>query len=133
MTSLTFKHAELQSLLQEAEARWPHGIRRRYHVCDPAGFWLVGDEGVYLLHNGVVGDQKASVVYAAECNPKIMCFDAWWNVKHATFGGDDGVDFIEADYIRNAVAAGSDLIIKMSPDSFEVIYTPRADKAGRQT
>ncbi len=129
MTALTFRHADLARLLAEAESHWPRGIRQRYCTADPAGFWLVGDEGVYLMHNGVVGEENASVVYAVECNPKTMALDDWWNVERATFGPDDGVDFIEAPHIRHAAATGADLVISMSPDSFEISYAPPLARA----
>lgn len=44
---LTFPADKLRELLTAAESRWPLGLRPRWGVVDPAGFWLVGDQGVY--------------------------------------------------------------------------------------
>ena len=76
------------------------------------GFWLVGDQGVYLMHNTKDGihhkklkkDDKRLVVYADECNPDKMEFDAWWEAKRNSFGGDDGVEFIDLDSVENLAA-----------------------------
>jgi hypothetical protein len=60
---------------------------------DPPGFWLVGYEGVYLMHNGKAPDGKQLVVYTRECNPTSMPFDDWWSVKESS--GDDGCESSE--------------------------------------
>ncbi len=62
------------------------------------GLTLVGDEGVYLMSNGIPGLTKANdhheVVYAEGCNPEVDEFDDWWSFKQRTFGGDDGSDVL---------------------------------------
>jgi hypothetical protein len=71
---------------------------------DTAGVWLVGDQGVYLMSNGTPHlprdennpDERSLVCYADECNPETLDFENWWENKRASFGGDDGADFIEA-------------------------------------
>lgn len=118
---LTFPHAQLERLLAVAEAGWPNGVRERYFEKDPPGFWLVGDQGVYLMSNAELADgEKPVVVYADECNPERLPFDEWYDNKQASFGGDDGVEFIEADVIRNAVADGSPLLVDFTPNEFVV-------------
>ena len=125
---LTFKNDALKVLLADAQAKWPNGTRASYGQEDnpPKGFWIVGDEGVYLMHNGRGAegseDTKAVVAYAAECNPKAMEFDDWWANKRATFGGDDGVDFIEPDFILDCIAKGRDLHVHFTADSMEFHY-----------
>ncbi len=66
------------------------------------GLWLVGDEGVYLMDNcvhhlpkGAGGSGRFFVVYADQVDPGKMPFDDWWANKNDSFGGYDGVEFIE--------------------------------------
>lgn len=69
------------------------------------GLWLVGDHGVYLCSNGKLAEgQKPLVSYAEECNPHVN--NDWWDIKRATFGGDDGVDFLSATSLE-ALFAGT--------------------------
>ncbi len=111
---LTFPAEKLRELLAAAETRWPLGLRPLWGAKNPAGFWLVGDQGVYLMHNGKATEDKQIVVYAEECNPDTMPFDDWWHAKRASFGGDDGCEFIDANVVRDAVAANSPLIFEFT-------------------
>lgn len=51
------------------------GFRNPYYGTRPGegekpGLWLVGDQGVYIMSNGKLGEgQKALVIYSAECHP----------------------------------------------------------------
>lgn len=129
MSILTFTHANLSRLFGEAILLWPNGTRPSYGQAEPAptGYWLVGDEGVYLMHNANGQSNPATVIYAEECNPVTMAFDDWWDTKHETFGGDDGVEYLEPELIQTAVEGGYDLTIKFSPDQFElVLKKPKA-------
>ena len=68
------------------------------------GLWLVGDHGVYLMSNGILAEgTKPLVVYAEECDPNRS--DDWFEVKRSTFGGDDGVDFIDAEGLEAMMVA----------------------------
>lgn len=68
------------------------------------GLWLVGDHGVYLCSNGKLSDgARPLVVYAEECNPDTC--DDWFEVKRRTFGGDDGVEFLDAAQLEAMMAA----------------------------
>ncbi|NTF72743.1 DUF3085 domain-containing protein [Rhizobium rhizogenes] len=68
------------------------------------GLWLVGDHGVYLMSNGKLPEgAKPLVIYAEECDPRIH--DDWFEVKRRTFGGDDGVDFTDAEQLEAMMAA----------------------------
>ncbi|MBX4962664.1 DUF3085 domain-containing protein [Rhizobium binae] len=68
------------------------------------GLWLVGDHGVYLLSNGKLAEgAKPLVAYAEECDPHKN--DDWFEVKRQTFGGDDGVDFLDARGLEALIAA----------------------------
>lgn len=91
--------------------------------CDEQpGVWLVGDHGVYLCSNSKLPDgEKPLVAYALECDPRTN--DDWFEVKRKTFGGDDGVEFIDADQLEVMIAATSNarhLGITFQPDSMEL-------------
>jgi hypothetical protein len=64
----------------------------------PAGLWLVGDQGIYLMSNAPFEQTKADladkdlkhVCYAQQCDPTQKGVDDWYDVKRVAFGGDDG-------------------------------------------
>ena len=61
---------------------------------DQPGFWLVGDQGVYIMSNGKLDEgQNPLVVYSTECHPQGN--PDWWDYKRRNFGRDDGVEFID--------------------------------------
>ncbi|UVK49749.1 DUF3085 domain-containing protein (plasmid) [Mesorhizobium sp. AR02] len=84
-----------------ADAAANGGFRNPYYGTKPGegerpGLWLVGDEGVYLLSNGKLAEgARALVVYSEQCHP--VGNPDWWDYKRRHFGGDDGIEFIEAD------------------------------------
>lgn len=84
-----------------ADAAANGGFRNPYHGTRPGGgekpgLWLVGDEGVYVMSNGELAEgRQALVTYAEQCHPKGDI--DWWDYKRRHFGGDDGVEFIEAE------------------------------------
>lgn len=106
------------------------------------GFWLVGDQGVYLMPNTHDGKYHGAhidnpgvkhekiCVYAEECNPQKVDFDTWWENKRASFGGDDGVEFIELATIESLIVkarkspSAAYLVIDIKPKqfSFSVAY-----------
>lgn len=62
------------------------------------------DEGVYLLSNGrLVEGQRALVSYAEECDPKTN--PDYWHYKRQHFGGDDGIEFLDAVELERLMAA----------------------------
>ena len=83
-----------------ADAATNGGFRSPYYGTRPAkgerpGLWLVGDQGVYILSNGNLAEgHKALVDYCEECHP--VGNPEWWDYKRRWFGGDDGIEFIEA-------------------------------------
>lgn len=85
------------------------GFRNPYYGLRPGrdekpGLWLVGDEGVYLLSNGKLAEgQRALVVYAEECDPKTN--PDYWHYKRQHFGGDDGIEFLDAEMLVKQIAA----------------------------
>jgi hypothetical protein len=85
------------------EVRAATVVRPLYERVTGKGLWLVGDEGVYLMPN--TEGETRTIVYASECDPTKLDFDEWWTVKRATFGGDDGVEFISIEEI-DRISAG---------------------------
>jgi hypothetical protein len=85
------------------------GFRNPYYGLRPGkdekpGLWLVGDEGVYLLSNGKLAEgQRPLVVYAEECDPKTN--PDYWHYKRQHFGGDDGIEFLDAERLVKQIAA----------------------------
>lgn len=95
-----------------ADAAANGGFRNPYYGLRPglgeqAGLWLVGDHGVYLMSNGILAEgSRPQVVYAEECNPNSN--DDWFHTKRRTFGGDDGVEFLDALHLESMMAACPD-------------------------
>lgn len=108
------------------------GFRNPYYGLRPgegeqAGVWLVGDHGVYLMSNGVLTEgQKPLVAYAVECDPTSNA--DWWETKRQTFGGDDGVDFIDASELEAMITASpkaTHLCIEFLLDSMQLYLVER--------
>jgi hypothetical protein len=71
-----------------------------------AGLWLVGDEGVYIMSCGRLAEgQRPIVIHAEECDPKTN--PDYWHYKRQHFGGDDGVEFLDAIELEQLIAAAS--------------------------
>lgn len=91
------------------------------------GLWLVGDHGVYLCSNGNLPDgARPLVVYAEECDPATC--DDWFDVKRRTFGGDDGVEFLDATQLEAMMAASPDathLRVAFFSDSLQLTLVQR--------
>ena len=79
------------------------GFRNPYYGLKPGkgeipGLWLVGDQGVYIMSNGKLADgDRPLVVYSDECHP--VGNPDWFDYKRHHFGGDDGIEFIEAGQV----------------------------------
>jgi len=84
-----------------ADAAANGGFRNPYYGTRPGegerpGLWLVGDEGVYMMSNGKLAEgARALVAYSEQCHP--VGNPDWWDYKRRHFGGDDGIEFIEAE------------------------------------
>lgn len=103
------------------------GFRNPHYGLDPGGneepgVWLVGDHGVYLCSNGKLPNgERPFVAYAIECDPRTN--DDWFEVKRKTFGGDDGVEFLDAARLEAMISAcpnARHLGISFQPDSMEL-------------
>lgn len=107
---LHFSWSEVEKLLDEIRAA--KTANTLYDEVTGKGLWLVGDHGVYLMANTKDGPRErarkekesAFVVYAEQCNPEKLEFDEWWENKRASFGGDDGVEFLALKELEKMVA-----------------------------
>jgi len=104
---LHFDKEQVDRLLEHTRNAESHNSLYGMAETARAGLWLVGDQGVYLMSNGnpdLRDEEKGRsvVCYADECNPETLEFDDWWENKRASFGGDDGVEFLEAEFFANA-------------------------------
>lgn len=85
----------------KADAAANGGFRNPHYGLKPGkgeipGLWLVGDQGVYMMSNGKLADgDRPLVVYSDECHP--VGNPDWFHYKHRHFGGDDGIEFIDAE------------------------------------
>ncbi|MBQ8106565.1 MAG: DUF3085 domain-containing protein [Afipia sp.] len=109
------------------DARMNGGFRNPHYGLAPGkdekpGVWLVGDEGVYIMSNGKLADgQRSFVIYAEECDPKTN--PDYWHYKRQYFGGDDGIDFLDAELLVRsieALASATHLTIEMTDDSMAI-------------
>ena len=107
----TFSVADIRAVLDRsrADAHANGGFRVPYQGISPdtqarPGLWLVGDEGVYLMSSGKLAEgQRPLVVYAEECDPKTN--PDYWHYKRQHFGGDDGIEFLDAEMLVKQIAA----------------------------
>lgn len=84
----------------------------------PAGLWLVGDHGVYLLSNGESGaDKPPEAVYAHGCDPRLNA--DFYRAKNSWFGADDGTEFLPLEDLEKARIAKT-LVISMTEEHLEI-------------
>lgn len=112
---LHFLKQDVQKILEHTKTSKHHIAIYEEESTKRPGILIVGDEGVYLMSNGEPGllqdgalgeptpEQPAFVVYATECNPKTSPFEEWRQIKEESFGGSDGVEFLETDFIEAAL------------------------------
>jgi hypothetical protein len=122
-----FKRSEVMKLLDHTISQ--NRFRSLYGEYKGSGLLLVGDQGVYLMSNAVKslpGNKGKGnyVAYARECDPVKRPFDTWWANKNASFGGDDGVDFITSGEVRRALGGKGNLEIDMTPLTFSLTINP---------
>ena len=84
-----------------------------------AKLMLVGSDGVYFMCDSTTSTDQA---FAEGCNPSVDKFDDWWELKRATWGGDDGADNVDAIEILTILhQCRTHLIVVFKEDSFEVM------------
>lgn len=93
-----------------------------------AKLMLVGSDGVYFMCDSTTSTDRLNNVsvfgqaFAEGCNPSVDKFDDWWELKRATWGGDDGADNVDAIEILTILhQCRTHLIVAFKEDSFEVM------------
>ena len=141
---LHFDQALVHALLTHSKAA--SARRTTSGQAKPAGpgLWLVGDEGVYLMSNGIPGlrvnaeeNARNVVCYAREANPETLGREHADDAKRASFGGDDGVDFLAAADLLAALADSpivAPLALDVTAESIAILLhrpaPPKRRKAG---
>ena len=83
---LKFKKDEVQKVI--------NGMGQAFGLHQQAKLMLVGSDGVYITDS-----HRAEQAFAEGCNPEKDEFDGWWELKRKTWGGDDGVEELDARVI----------------------------------
>ncbi|MBS1722499.1 MAG: DUF3085 domain-containing protein [Armatimonadetes bacterium] len=141
---LSFDKALVQQLFGDSQAATEHKVAyEEYLPKEEAerqrkpGLWLVGDSGVYLMsnskdgvphptntHKGENGEDEPDflVAYAHEVNPEKLEFEEWWANKRESFGGNDGVEFLDAPTVQAMLDNAQDdkVFLEVSTKSISV-------------
>jgi hypothetical protein len=88
----------------------------------PAGLWLVKDDGIYLMSNGV-SDRECGEAYAVGFDPKRD--QDVWDLSRDAAGGDDFSEFLAASMFPEGPYEDprTRIVIDLRPDSFELIVS----------
>ena len=126
MTTLTFNsNKTLKSLARETLSSKEFHQPYTQETTDKRGFFLVKDEGIYLMNSYVNKDGERknvnSVVYASGYNPKYDKHNDLWDRTYEVSGDDfaENVPFEEDALMR--IASGGDITINLSETQMEVI------------
>jgi hypothetical protein len=117
----------VQRLLEHSKAAPEHRPLYGQKVTAKPGLWLVGDQGVYLMSNGMPpikreASERNLVCYADECNPETLPFDEWWSHKQVGFGGDDGIEYLDAASLEKALTGHEDkLLMDITPKQIALL------------
>ena len=94
----------------------------------PPGLWLVKDEGIYLMSNGVTADGTRvplDPVYAKGYDPTKRDRMAVWDDARDAVGGDDFVEFLPAEWAYDAAARQRDprdpFVLSVTPDEVRLV------------
>ena len=126
MATLLFNsNKSLKSLARETLKASKFKIPYENKTTDEKGFFLVKDEGIYLmnaydLEDGKTASSEGLTVYAQRFNPKYDLKGDLWERTHEV-SADDFAEFVpmeESQLMR--VAEGGKVKIVLSPSSFEV-------------
>ena len=123
MHKLNFKsNKTLRSLAKETLKADKFKIAYTKKTTNQKGFFLVKDEGIYLMNSYVNEDGATNkVVYASGYNPKYDKHNDLWERTYKVSGDDfaENVPFEEDALMR--VASGGDITINLSDTQIEVI------------
>lgn len=128
MAKLTFRTAEVRELVKHARASEEH--QAPYGLGDPSpGLFLVKDEGVYLMSNGIPsqelpdqgnGKNRVKVAYAVGFDPVKQDRMEVYDRARAAVGGDDFIEFVPLDMIEQVMGGETvDLVLTESDLSLE--------------
>jgi hypothetical protein len=126
MHKLKFKsNKTLRSLAKETLNADTFKIAYKKETTDQKGFFLVKDEGIYLMNSYVNKDGERknvnSVVYAQRFNPKYDLKGDLWDRTYEVSRDDfaENIPFEEEALMR--IASGGDITINLSETQMEVI------------
>ncbi|WP_427047232.1 DUF3085 domain-containing protein [Halomonas casei] len=91
----------------------------------PAGFWLVKDQGVYLMSNGLPVDKAPdgkgmNISHAKGLKPGVDV--DWYDAARRALGGDDMVCFIPLEWYDLSVEKGKrTLSIRVNKNSMSLV------------
>ena len=133
MSTLNFKsNKTLKSLARKTLFSKEFKIAYRDQTTIEKSFWLVKDDGIYVMNCYVKNDffdaikpngkrEKVNqVIYASGFNPKTN--DDVWEDSRDAVGGDDFAENIPLDYSQlNRLRNGGNLTIKVTEESLEII------------
>ncbi|MGJ8653019.1 MAG: DUF3085 domain-containing protein [Opitutaceae bacterium] len=81
------------------------------------GIMIVGDDGVYIIGNEDAEEapiKSGLIAYAKGCNPRVD--EDWWGNKRASFGGDDGAEFLELEEAKRLLLLGQEPFVEFTPN-----------------
>ena len=124
MSTLNFKsNKTLKSLARKTLFSKEFKIAYRDQTTIEKSFWLVKDDGIYVMNCYVKNGKREKVnqvIYASGFNPKTN--DDVWEDSRDAVGGDDFAENIPLDYSQlNRLRDGGNLTIKITEKSLEVI------------
>ena len=123
MHKLNFKsNKTLRSLAKETLNADKFKIAYSKETTSQKGFWLVKDEGIYLMNSYLKKPSSTNkVVYASGYNPKYDKHNDLWDRTYEVSGDDfaENVPFEEEALMR--IASGGDITINLSDTQIEVI------------
>jgi len=123
MHKLKFKsNKTLRSLAKETLNSDTFKIAYSKETTDQKGFYLVKDEGIYLMQSYLKKPSSSNkVVYASGYNPKYDKHNDLWDRTHEVSGDDfaENVPFDEDALMR--IASGGDVIINLGKTNMEII------------
>ena len=126
MHKLKFKsNKTLRSLAKETLNADTFKVAYKKETTDQKGFFLVKDEGIYLMNSYVNKDGERknvnNVVYASGYNPKHDKHNDLWDRTYEVSRDDfaENLPFEEEALIR--IASGGDITINLSETQMEVI------------
>ena len=125
MHKLTFKPSKkLKSLARDTLFAKEFKVAYRNKITKERSFWLVKDEGIYVMNCYVKNGKREkvnTVVYAQRYNPKYDLKGDLWDRTHEV-SGDDFVENIPLGISQlNRLRDGGTLTVNLSDDMLEVV------------